>query len=453
MIFGTRLSDTQRNAIEPWPTRRRSLWLLFGLIVLLFQGPSFVRSLYPPRTITYDFYQEWSSARNLFTGLPIYTDIKVTVPRYLGWRFPEDPWYWTVNAHPPASVLLAIPLAWLDYPDAFLVWSIISLAALAGSLWIVIRQLDIRFSRWSVVPVITLLLLCNPFRQQVVQGQLTLLLLLLVTMTWAAARSGRPWLAGTALGAATAIKIFPGFLFFYYVLRREWKVVMGGLVTLAAITTLSATVLGVDAHRTYVLDVLPTVAQWRTEWVNASLVGFWYKLFDPVTKANAIVPMWRSPALALAGTFVSVGLLIFLLFWAIGQAKSQLERDHAFGLAITTILLISPITWDFNLVLLFVPLSVMWVRLPPYGIVRWSWVVVVVAFFLPPGWVWRVFIPGRWPDRVATASDTLTALSFQCYALLGLFALQIVWEKLLDWRPHPMRWRIGSMVSSSVRAD
>jgi hypothetical protein len=204
---------------------------------------------------------------------------------------------------------------------------------------------------------------------------------------------------------------------------------MSGVVTLIAIMLLSTSILGSDAHTTYLFEVLPTVTQWRTEWLNTSLPGLWFKLFDPVTKANAIVPLWRNPMLALAGTLLSCGVLIVLLSWTIHHAKTVMERDYAFGLAITTTLLIAPLSWDFNLVLLLLPLAVMWVRLPASGLARWAWIVVVIALFVPPNWVWRVFIPGQWPGRIATPLQTLIALSFQCYALLGLFVLQMRWKK------------------------
>src|SRR5579885_3325367 len=93
-----------------------------------------------------------------------------------------------------------------------------SVVALAGSLVVVPRTLKIPFSAWSLAPLVVLLLLCFPLWQQCRLGQLTLLLLLLVTCTWAAERSGRLRLAGTLLGMATCVKLFPCYLFIYYTL-------------------------------------------------------------------------------------------------------------------------------------------------------------------------------------------------------------------------------------------
>src|SRR5207245_1686986 len=133
----------------------------------------------------------------------------------------------------------------LDYPDAVLVWNLLSLAALVLSLWLVCRALRISAPAWSVFPAITLMLLCNPLRQTVYLGQFNLILLVVCIGVWSAARSEKQWLAGTLLGLATAIKLFPGFLFVYFVLRRQWKVVGAGVAAFVVLTLVTVACLGI----------------------------------------------------------------------------------------------------------------------------------------------------------------------------------------------------------------
>src|SRR5262249_406963 len=149
-------------------------------------GPSFVTSLYPPREKILDFFQEWASARNWFEGLPVYEHQGTTMQRYLGFEARPGTFGIERNAHPPTSVLLALPFGRLDYSGAFLAWSLLSLATLPASIWILLRQLKLTVSLWALVPAVTLLLACNPLRQQVNQGQLNLILLFLVVTIWAA---------------------------------------------------------------------------------------------------------------------------------------------------------------------------------------------------------------------------------------------------------------------------
>ena len=69
-----------------------------------------------------DYYQDWGSARNFRTGIPVYTPHSTSIPRHLG--LPTNPnLSIEYNIHPPTSVLLALPLGRFDYSDAVLVWN------------------------------------------------------------------------------------------------------------------------------------------------------------------------------------------------------------------------------------------------------------------------------------------------------------------------------------------
>jgi hypothetical protein len=174
-----------------------------------------------------------------------------------------------------------------------------------------------------------------------------------------------------------------------------------------------------------VAEVLPQVAQFRSHWCNVSLVGLWSKLFDPTPAGGLLVPLWRSATLAQIGMVVSCAIIVCGVAWATRGAQTRDARDLAFGLTVIGMLLLSPVTWEHYLLMLLLPLAVIWVQLPPSGAVRWLWFALVGAFFLPPEWVWKVIIPGKWPWGIVTPVETLTALSWQCYALSGLFVLAL----------------------------
>jgi hypothetical protein len=208
------------------------VWNLVALAACVPQFPSFVRNLRPRPEEMPDFYQEWASARNYFEGMPIYSPHSISSLRYSeALHLPPGSslhGLMEYNAHPPTSVLLALPLARLDFSDAFFAWSLLSLLALLASILLMARQCPHSLSWWAILPVTALLLWCSPFRQQIIMGQLNLLLLFLLTAAWAAYRSERLWTAGILLGCATAIKLVPGFLFLYFVVRRQWRPIVGG---------------------------------------------------------------------------------------------------------------------------------------------------------------------------------------------------------------------------------
>src|SRR5579884_2401760 len=336
------------DPLSAWPAGRRWLWLALAALVLVQAGPRFLRSLRPQLGQGTDFVQDWISARCLLEGEPVYTRLEGPIERHLGLRVPPGSLTIGYNAHPPTSVLLAVPFAGLDYYDASVAWNLLSLAALVVSLGLVLWQLHLPFSAWSVLPLVTLLLICAPLRYQVALVQLNLFLLLLVTGAWVADRTGRPTWAGVLIGAATAIKVFPGLLFLYLAARRQWRGLVAGMVTLAALTGLSVAVMGVDAYRTYVREVLPNLQAFRGSWHNHSLVGPWALLFAPEfeeTAANLAAatvhspdnasyncfdatpvfptrPLWHSPATAAWGAAVCRTLVVAMLLVLVWRSRS-----------------------------------------------------------------------------------------------------------------------------------
>jgi hypothetical protein len=408
-------------------------------------------------------------------------------------RVNRSRWHVVTNAHPPTSVLLAFPFSRLDFAHAFFAWNVVSLGALAASLWIVQGQLRIPFSVRSFAPLVALLLLCFPLWEQSRLGQLTLVLLLLITGAWAADRSGRPWLAGVLLGAAASIKLFPGFLMLYFALRGRWKVVLVSVGTVAFLTILTGCVLGIDCYRSYLFTVIPEIQWFRVGWDNVSLWGFWSRLFDPapgVLRDRSLTePLYYSPALAKASALVSSAVVFSVLAWVVlrdasgrtglgnlgragafasaghrtrpagrgegsngsrsatqgsgpykmtGRSFRCGERRHAsvaqrgdlsFALAVTAMLLLSPICWAHYLLLMLVPLAIAWLQLPASRFLRAWFALVAGAFWLGYPLVWTAL---DLIGRTATPFASLGVLSYQFYALLGFFALALM--ELVDPR-------------------
>ncbi len=522
------------DPLSAWPNERRWIWLTIAGWLLLLRGPAFVESLQAksPQELVPDFFQEYASARSAFEELPIYGDLHESVQRYLGFHLNDRRWHVVVNAHPPTSILLALPFAELDFGRAFLTWNLVALAALIASLWIVQRQLRIPFSIGSLSPLLALLLLCFPLSEQCRLGQLTLILLLLISGTWAAERSGWPRLAGLLLGTATCIKLFPGFLFLYYALHGRRRVVIAGLATIAGLTALTAVILGIDAYRTYFFTVLPQIQWFRVGWNNNSLWGFWSRLFDPAPEhlrdQSLTEPLFYSPMLAKALSLGSLAVIVGILARAVRfrpshgagkgcpgptevgvpasagppipsrfRLKAGLRQEHAesqvgvpasagpsrptgssqesageprsteswavsgdsrptesglpphpafgrslpegrgeddsaslgqrhdltFALAVTAMLLVSPICWEHYLLLLLAPLAIVWMNLPASRFARTLFLTIVVAFWLGYPVTWTAF---GLNGRTATPIDSLGILSYQFYALLGFFALALM---------------------------
>jgi Glycosyltransferase family 87 len=158
--------------------RSRLFWILAAALATVVYGRPFLDRF---RTTTLvDFVQEWASARNYLEGRPVYEPQEISLARHLDYRRQPDRVFLERNVHPPPSILLAIPLARLSYPDALLAWNVLSLLPLGVSLYVTARELGIGLTPWSALPIYTLLLIWNPLHRQLLQGQLNLVLLVLI---------------------------------------------------------------------------------------------------------------------------------------------------------------------------------------------------------------------------------------------------------------------------------
>jgi hypothetical protein len=414
-----------------WPVRRFAWWALAAVIAVLWQGRGLLRDLRPPSDIVVDFYQEWASARNLLRGESIYEPQRASAVRYLGCTpRGEAPFFIEVNAHPPTAVLLGLPLAGLPYPDAVLVWNLISLAALLSALWLIGHELGLSVRPWTALAGIVLLIMSWPVRSHFQQGQLAMLLLLLVTVAWIAERSGRAGLAGLFLGTATALKIFPALLFLPFIFRRQWRVVGAGLVCIGLLTVATMAVLGPGAYLAYFHEVPPIVAEWRSAWNNASLPGFWCKLFEPGGKGSGVIPLVSSPLLARGFIVASCATVIALLGRHAMRAQTRIQCDQSFAATVVGMLLLTPVTWEHSFLLLLLPMAIFWADSPAASMQRRVLVVLSVVLLVNPA----IFYPfcrieGLSPtSRVfCSAPQVLVVLSVQCYALVSLLAT-VLWH-------------------------
>jgi hypothetical protein len=208
-------------------------------------------------------------------------------------------------------------------------------------------------------------------------------------------------------------------------LRGRWKAVFAGAASFAVCTALTVLVVGVGTYEDYYREVLPQVVNFRDWWINASLPGLFSKLFDG--RSGHVIPLWHQPELVTIGSAVCAVGLVGVLFAAIRGSRTREEQDLTFGLALVTMLLVAPITWDHYYLLLLVPLALLWIRLRRLGGWQWLFLLCVAALWIFPKIILDTILkPGERLGQVATPFQVLFIISYQCYALLGLFLVNAV---------------------------
>jgi alpha-1,2-mannosyltransferase len=397
-----------------------ALWFILAVWGWLWLGPVWLKAMRPDADRINDFYQDWGSARNYWVSLPIYTHHAISVPQHLGLSSNPVPSI-EYNAHPPSSVLLVLPLGRLSYPNAVLVWNLISLVTLGASFKIVARELAL--PRALVLPTVALMAFCHPIYGNIYQGQLTLILVLLVTTIWALERSGKSYLAGLLLGVAAAIKLFPAYMVVYFAARGRFRPMLAAVGAFLTLTMLTALVLGWNTYSDYITVVMNNQAKFRSFAYNLSIAGFWHKLFDPVDETGPVEALWLSPALARWGTLLSDLAISILVVLVTRRAQTPAQRDLAFASTVAAMLLVSPVTWDFSLPLLLVSIAVVMDRIRSS---HSRWVGIALTAILTIDWVPQTMLTELMQagSRLSVFPWTfmLGAPSLKFYALMGTFA-------------------------------
>jgi alpha-1,2-mannosyltransferase len=404
-------------------------WLTFGLVAFLWIT-SLVFSTYRAGRL-YDFAQEWTSVRNYQSGLPVYLDFAQSLERHIGGT--ANPTF-SYNAHPPASILLALPFGLLEYPSAYLIWNIASLICLGLSLWMIVRIRRGNARDVSFLGLLVVVVFGNALTHQLVQGQLNLVILLLITAAWAADRKNAVAISGALIGLAAAIKLFPAFLVLYPLARRRWLAVGTAALTFLAVNGMAWFMFSGQAYADYFLRVAPELSKFRDALPNASLLGFWTKLLDG--SLGEVVPVWHCPPLAKAlGVACSLAAAAGTLYVmnrvarrSADAASCDTDQDLSFALCCAGMLLASPITWDHYFLLLIPGLWFAWCAYGGQaGAKTLVAVCAVLLMWVNPYSVWDRFLlePGGPDGRPHPLSPAgfLTLASFQFYALLGFYLL------------------------------
>jgi hypothetical protein len=381
-----------------------------GLALLLTAWSAYVAF----RSHAVDFYAYYLAASGFRQGLDMYT-----LPTS-GWellaRTLRVPDYAPPYRYPPLLAVGVMPLLSLPPRWAAFVWITLSAGAAMGATALLASALrPARPGEESRRLLLAwgLLALFTPVLTTLYAGQANTFVLLTVALTLWAFKRERPAAAGLALALGTMIKVMPAVLIVYFAWRRQWRVVLGAVIGLAALSLLSIVVVGPATFLSYITHAVvqadPQVAGAYPP--NQSLIGFFSRLLT----AHAWGGSWAdNPGLAWT-LGRAVGLLVLALTFVLCRPGRPIRErvDVEVGLMVIATHLFPSVSWYHHLALLLVPTMVLlWRGLNGGGWRDWRvlWGVVCLVLLDVQGLFWHQL-----------AGWTLL-LSLGTYAMLLLWA-------------------------------
>ena len=402
---------------------RLVLWFLLFLLVVALQGPRFITSLPGNLNSGSDFFQDWASAKDWLEGRPIYGPLADSLNRFLDIQADNKNTTMDVhvNAHPPFSLFVVLPFAFLSYVHAMLLWNLVMLGLFVCSIVFVVKTMNLPWHWWGVFPLGTLFLLCGPVQSQIIQGQWNFLLLALLLATYLFDLKNKPWLSGISLGIAAALKLTPIFLILWFVLDRKWKSLFAFILSFVVCNLLAIIVFGLPDAMDYLFRVLPVVREFEGYPGNISWNGFMGKLFFPI-HPELLPPLILAPTLG--KTFALVLQIAFTSLWVVLFFLPMPEkRERLFLLGIVIMLLVSPITWDHYLVLALPALAFSWRDLRQHPMLNIFFLITLVFFSVCLGDLQLLLKQTKPLDAFYGPIYSVTLLSIPTYALFLLLMM------------------------------
>ncbi len=264
--------------------------------------------------------------------------------------------------YPPLFYLLMQPWVLLPFRPAAVAWFLASQACLVATLWLCLR----RFASASPVMVtaaVFVVLNYQPLIESLALGQTNVLLLFLVALAWWGLRAGSPWVAAAAVAMALHIKIQYSLLIPLLWASGGHRVGNRALLLGSLGFGAGLLLLGPTHHLDYLRYVLSLPDDLYTWTANLSPQGTLHRLL-------ATVP--HGPVLATGLTLALNAVLLVLFARAIAGSlrPGSATADWAWGLGLTAVPLLSPLTEEHHLVVLLLPLmllllAVPWARMGP----------------------------------------------------------------------------------------
>lgn len=236
--------------------------------------------------------------------------------------------------YPPFAAVLLVPFGFVPLGVAGVIFTIGSLVAIFFTTKWLFEAEQLRVPPAAIVFVaVPLIALIEPMRENIMLGQINMLLITLIVFDLLKLDRWK----GVGVGLATAFKLLPGIFIVYFLVTRQWRAAIVSSVTAAAATLLSAALSPRASWDFWTEALWDTARVGRTDYTgNQSLLGLLSRLVAPAEPNRMI---WVVLAVAVA----AFGL------WRAERATRA--GDIVTALALTGLVggLISPITWPHHL--------------------------------------------------------------------------------------------------------
>jgi len=234
------------------------------------------------------------------------------------------------------------------------------------SIWLILSVFtQNRISSFSLAIMILVWVGWRPFLEELIYGQLMILLGLLLILAWRSIRQERFVIGGIYLGLVFALKLMAWPIILFFVLKRQWRIVICAAMTVLILNFAAALLLSPMVVVDYYLNVgMSIMPLYRGSPFNFSVWTVGWRLFEgtgsSVFLSIEAPPLFFVPELAPWFTYGTLVIYLICSLWLAWRARSF---DIAFGILMGVSILVNPVTWIHYFTWLLFPIILLCHRL------------------------------------------------------------------------------------------
>jgi hypothetical protein len=246
-------------------------------------------------------------------------------------------------------------------------------------------------------------------------GQIDLVLLTLMILTLYCVRREWDILAGVLLALAALFKLYPVILLGFFFVKGQWRVLIGFALGMLVFNGIAVAVMGWEMHRIYLLEVIPGINGTTAYADNQTFAGFVAR-FIASPKAAEIV---HNPLISLLYTAVAGLSMAFACYLSLRDAKpTSTTYTLQFGLFLLMMVLVVPAAWMHYQTLLLIVFACFVQHWRNHNVSLQRVALLALAFG-------AIVYGNQWSFYDGTVMGFLTVfgVSYKFYAMLALGAL------------------------------
>jgi hypothetical protein len=249
-----------------------------------------------------------------------------------------------IPPYPPQTALLFAPFSLLTYHWAAMVWALTTMAVYLWAVWMAWRPgAAVLHDRW-LIGIASLAV--PPLWHLVANGQTTTIPIMAFLLSWMALERDRPFLAGVALGLLALKPQFGIVIAALAILTWNWRLVLGGVVSLFVQLALVAMWLGPAVIGTYL------------SWITWHLPSVQTMIYPRPHLLHSLQGMTRILPGSL-GTFAWAALSALVIWWTWRLWRTSSSWRAKMGTLVLASVLVNPHVYAYDLCVLVLP--VLWI--------------------------------------------------------------------------------------------